>query len=132
MNKVQENFFEIHLYEAGIQCRLLICELCIKVWCSIKLLSAAFKKKGDTESVGKKKKIKHDFGFLALGSREQKVTLGLLCRSEGWFIAAVLIRGQPHTLTGWGLARPLTVHGDLHSPYHWCRHIIGSTALVVP
>lgn len=58
MNKVQENFFEIHLYEAGIQCRLLIWELCMKVWCSIKLLSAAFKKKGDTESVGKKKENK--------------------------------------------------------------------------
>lgn len=81
-------------------------------------------------------------------SREQKVTLDLFCHSEGWIIVGSLMAGHPHTptqwegaalraghppnCTGWGLARPLTVHGDLHSSYHWSSHIVGGAALVVP
>lgn len=79
-----------------------------------------------------KKKRKHDFGLLALESRGQRVMLGLFCHSEGWFIAADLIRDQSHTLIGPGLVGPLTVHGDLHSPYHGCSHVVGGAAFIVP
>lgn len=54
---------------------------------------------------------------------------------QGWQCGPALSvarKAAPPEGAGWGRLRPLTVHGDLDSPHHWGRHVVGGTALVVP
>lgn len=55
--------------------------------------------------------------------------------SQGWHwgpALSVARRAAPPKGAEWGRLRLLTVHGDLDSPHHGGRHVVGGAALVVP
>lgn len=52
------------------------------------------------------------------------------CANGLWVVPVTT--DQSHARAGWVVARTLTVHRDLYSPYHGRGHVIGGTALVVP
>lgn len=96
-----------------------------QAWDYIKLLSAAFFF------------FKLEFGIVSLESREWTMLRHYFPSwVSSWLCDPALCCGhdssQAHAHTGWRFLRPLTVHGDLYSPDHWCSHIIGGTALIVP
>lgn len=93
-------WFEIYLYEACIQCHYWSASHVWKLGAIRSYCQLLVKRR--VTLVLWKKKVKHDFDPLALASRGHKVVLCLFCHSEGWLVAAVLRRGQPHSLTGWG------------------------------
>lgn len=55
--------------------------------------------------------------------------------SQGWHwgpALSVARRAAPPEGAEWGRLRLLTVHGDLDSPHHGGRHVVGGAALIVP